>query len=264
MSVRIMGQIWGLALSRAEKWILMSMADHADHEGENCHPGVGLTAWKTDYDERTVERTIAGLISAGILSVSSTTPDGRRIYTIDLTNAPKKAKYSGRRKRRAGGGVVPPPMERHLAGGGGGVVSGEGGGISDTMGAAFCRPGGGILPRAYKEEPSVESSEENRPPRAREAGAPDDEDREVFLSEEDGEEEELVVEDSEKLPIFAAAAEFMTGPRNDRSWTDAERATEFTRYMRDFCEKTARGDVAAELRLLRIATTLYPAMRKAS
>ena len=62
-----MGRVWELELPHEEKWVLMALADHADHNGENVRPGVGLIAWKTDYSTRQVQRILARLRQRDIL-----------------------------------------------------------------------------------------------------------------------------------------------------------------------------------------------------
>lgn len=61
MSVRQMGMVWELDLDKPLKFLLLALADHADHEGENARPGVPLLAWKTGDSERTVHRGLRRL-----------------------------------------------------------------------------------------------------------------------------------------------------------------------------------------------------------
>jgi|GEM_PF-1692318 len=92
MSVKIMGAIWDLDLPHELAWVLMAYADHADHEGRNCYPGISLIAYKTGYSQRQVQRCTAELISRGILVVER--PGGGRgkptLYSIDLARAHRK------------------------------------------------------------------------------------------------------------------------------------------------------------------------------
>src|SRR5688572_26355576 len=100
MSVKIMGEVWGLALTKSEKWVLMALGDHADHEGRNIYPSLGLIAWKTDLHPRTVERIVASLEERGILVLQEQRPGEANCYQADLSKAPRKPKYRGRKKLR--------------------------------------------------------------------------------------------------------------------------------------------------------------------
>jgi hypothetical protein len=56
MSVKVMGMIWDFPLPSSEKLILLAYADHADHDGNNIWPSIGLVARKTGLSRRTVQR----------------------------------------------------------------------------------------------------------------------------------------------------------------------------------------------------------------
>jgi hypothetical protein len=71
MSVKVMAQVWELDLPHAEKFVLLAMADHADHDGGNVHPAVATVARKTGYSDRQVQRIIDALEAKGLLR-----PDG--------------------------------------------------------------------------------------------------------------------------------------------------------------------------------------------
>ena len=103
MSGLISGAVWGLALPRVERDVLLAMADHADQNGENVRPSLALVAWKTDYSTRQVQRIQKILRDKGILIVMrESRRHGRPTeYRIDLDAAPKKPpaprnKYPGR------------------------------------------------------------------------------------------------------------------------------------------------------------------------
>lgn len=86
MSAKISGMVWDLKLSPAERQVLLAMADHADHEGNNVRPSVALIAWKTDYSERQVQRIIKDLRKAGILVLTKgATPHSPNHYRIDVS-----------------------------------------------------------------------------------------------------------------------------------------------------------------------------------
>jgi hypothetical protein len=67
LSGKVIGQIWELDLPHDRMLVMLALADHADHEGENVYPGVGLIAWKTGYSERQVQRIMKKLIECGLL-----------------------------------------------------------------------------------------------------------------------------------------------------------------------------------------------------
>jgi hypothetical protein len=52
VSAKQTGLVRELDLPHNEAWLLMAMADHADHSGRNVYPGVSLLAWKTGYTVR--------------------------------------------------------------------------------------------------------------------------------------------------------------------------------------------------------------------
>lgn len=91
MSGKISGLIWDLDLPHVESYILLAMADHADHEGYNVFPSIGLIAWKTNYSERQVQRSIKSLCEQKIL-VPMERAAGKVVrYRIDVSAAPLKA-----------------------------------------------------------------------------------------------------------------------------------------------------------------------------
>lgn len=87
-----MGRVWDLDLPHAEAWVLMAIADHADHEGNNAHPGLGLIAWKTGYSRRQVSRIISSLTDKGILVLVESGGGRWRpgTFSIDLDRATEK------------------------------------------------------------------------------------------------------------------------------------------------------------------------------
>jgi hypothetical protein len=68
MSVKMMGAAWELDLKHNELLVLLALADHADHEGNNAYPSVGLLAWKTGYNAATVHRCLRKLELRKIIS----------------------------------------------------------------------------------------------------------------------------------------------------------------------------------------------------
>jgi hypothetical protein len=88
-----MGEVWDLDLPFNKAWVLMALADHADHSGCNIYPSVGLVAYKTGYDVRSVRRIIADLRDDGILLPCGKTRGGVVIYRMDTANVPRKPAY---------------------------------------------------------------------------------------------------------------------------------------------------------------------------
>ena len=67
MSNKISGKVWELDLDPVEKLVLLALADHADHEGNNVRPGNELLCAKTGLSERTIGKKIEKFVKAGIL-----------------------------------------------------------------------------------------------------------------------------------------------------------------------------------------------------
>lgn len=94
MSGRATGRVWGLNLPHSEVWVLMALADHADHDGGSIHPGIGLVAWKTGYSDRQVRRIMKSLVAKGILvPQEGRGPHGTYCYQIDWRKCPEKEAY---------------------------------------------------------------------------------------------------------------------------------------------------------------------------
>ncbi|MGA9768179.1 MAG: DnaA N-terminal domain-containing protein [Blastocatellia bacterium] len=98
MSVKWTGKVWDLDLPHGEAWVLMAMVDHADHQGKNIFPGVGLLAWKTGYSDKQVMRLIDKLIEKAIIVEDGKMPDGQVRYKADFSKAIRKPEYQGRKK----------------------------------------------------------------------------------------------------------------------------------------------------------------------
>ena len=84
MSGKIMGKVWDLDLPHNQLLILLALADHADHEGNNVYPSLGLVAWKTGYSEQQVRRVMRDLEKAGILKATERKPGKSARYRIDI------------------------------------------------------------------------------------------------------------------------------------------------------------------------------------
>lgn len=158
MSGKISGLVWDLALEKTEKWVLLAMTDHADHQGRNMHPAIGLIAWKTELSERTVERAIASLEQRGVLILEKERKGRSNVYRVDLAKAPLKTPYRGRRSAlqvepsQPGGcdTVSHPPTEPNVAGGATNPVSGTG-----ILSHPFHEPSGTVMePSSRAPEPA--------------------------------------------------------------------------------------------------------------
>lgn len=83
MSVKVMGRVWELDLPANEKFVLLALADHADHDGNNVFPGLELIAFKTGYTTQQVRRIERKLEKRGILIAVNRKPGKRIEYRID-------------------------------------------------------------------------------------------------------------------------------------------------------------------------------------
>lgn len=92
MSWKVSGQVWEIELPANKLIVMLAMADHADHEGHNVFPSIGLIAWKTGYSERQIQRIIKALVADGLL-VENKRPGQTTLYSINLSEGTPKAKY---------------------------------------------------------------------------------------------------------------------------------------------------------------------------
>lgn len=122
MSAKIMGAVWDLDLPHAEAFVLLAMADHADHDGGSVRPSFGLIAWKTGYSERQVRRIVATLTTRGILILEASGKDDgtSNTYRINLSVGIQKKPYKrdkmsypGRTKRPTSDGQNVLPGRTH-------------------------------------------------------------------------------------------------------------------------------------------------------
>lgn len=105
MSTMIMAACWPLAMSPAQKAVLISLADQANDDGV-CWPGVATIAKRTCLSERAVQDAIAWLQTVGVVfreyRINSSTS-----YTITPANF-NPAAAPAKRKRGAGADAAPP------------------------------------------------------------------------------------------------------------------------------------------------------------
>jgi hypothetical protein len=108
-----MGIVWELDLAKPLKFLLLALADHADHNGENAYPGIRLLAWKTGDSERTVHRGLRALTDLGLIEVVEAGGGLMRgrggglrgratVYRLTLDNGDTLAPFEG-------GRVIPSP-----------------------------------------------------------------------------------------------------------------------------------------------------------
>lgn len=99
MSGKISGKVWDLDLPHAEMLVLLAMADHADHEGNNVYPSIGLIAWKTGYSERQVMRIQQKLRDEGLLVAVRERQGFVTVYRINTNAGKPKPEYAPLTKR---------------------------------------------------------------------------------------------------------------------------------------------------------------------
>lgn len=91
MSAKVMGLVFESDLPRAEKFILLALADHAKEDGSDVYPSVARIGWKTGYSERQIRTIIDSLEKMGILKVvhpGGSGPADVRKYRIVLGAIP--------------------------------------------------------------------------------------------------------------------------------------------------------------------------------
>lgn len=94
-----------MKLPTAQKYVLLALADHADHEGYGVRPSYDLIAWKTGYTKRHVMTIVAKLEAAGILVLdkqggTACNPYECNTWHIDVKAAPQTP------SRKVKGGVI--------------------------------------------------------------------------------------------------------------------------------------------------------------
>lgn len=94
MSVKVMGKVWELDLPHNQLLVLLSLADHADHEGNNVYPSLGLTAWKTGYSIQQVRRVMRELEKSGVLIAITRKAGTKTKYRIDTSAGKVKPDYT--------------------------------------------------------------------------------------------------------------------------------------------------------------------------
>ncbi len=94
MSVKVMGRVWDLDLPHNKLLVLLALADHADHEGNNVFPSLGLVAWKTGYSQQQCRRVMSELEKDGILIATQRRQGFKTVYRIDVNKGKQKEAYT--------------------------------------------------------------------------------------------------------------------------------------------------------------------------
>lgn len=74
MSVRVAGWVWDLEMPSGRKFVLMALADAADHDGRNVYPGIPLLSKMTCLSERAVQGHLRELERLGYIEVDGQAP----------------------------------------------------------------------------------------------------------------------------------------------------------------------------------------------
>jgi DNA-binding MarR family transcriptional regulator len=103
VSAKISGKVWELELKPTEKFVLLALADHADHEGENVHPGNDLLIAKTGLTQQTITAAIAKFIRDGILEpVNDKSGRGhKREFTLTTEACSRRKFFIEREQKKA-------------------------------------------------------------------------------------------------------------------------------------------------------------------
>ncbi len=166
MSVKVSGAVWDAPLPQGLKLMMLALADHADHDGENIFPSVGTLARKTGYSERQVQRLLKELWNLGLTDKVGQSKYGTNVLRINLA---KLAAYQPQEAPAEtdedappalaveGGDKMSPPLKMA-----GGDKMSPGGCQNVTGGVTKCHRGGDIAmsPDPYLTviKPSVEPS----------------------------------------------------------------------------------------------------------
>ncbi len=93
MSGFLMGLVYYYDFTRAQREVMLNLADHAHDDGTSCRPSLDVLNWKTKSDRRNVQKTLRSLEALGVL-VPVAYPQGGRgratEYEIHLLSGPLK------------------------------------------------------------------------------------------------------------------------------------------------------------------------------
>lgn len=97
-----MSQVWECQVTHREQALLLALCDHADDQGRNVFPSVEYLEWKTDFDERTIQRVMSSLRTRGVLIVERKAGYKRPTnYRIDLSVLPRKKAFERKGDKRS-------------------------------------------------------------------------------------------------------------------------------------------------------------------
>lgn len=72
MSVKVMGAVWELKdLTANERLVLLALADHANHDGSDAHPGNDLIEQKTGLSRRTIQYALGAFQRRGLIKLTA-------------------------------------------------------------------------------------------------------------------------------------------------------------------------------------------------
>lgn len=93
-----MTEVWSRDLPSGTVLTALALADHADHDGRNAFPGVGLLSWKTGHSRRTVQRHLRTLEDAGFIEAQGYATGGHQRatrYAFNFEKCPPKTPREG-------------------------------------------------------------------------------------------------------------------------------------------------------------------------
>lgn len=96
MSVRAMTEVWGREVPNPYMLTALALADHADHDGRNAYPSVGLLAWKTGQSRRSIQRHLRALEASGFIYAAGYPKGGHgraTRYHFDFDKIGRKPDY---------------------------------------------------------------------------------------------------------------------------------------------------------------------------
>lgn len=78
-----MNEVFEMDLPSAEKFVLLVLAQHCEHDGTNAWPSVKTISKKTGLSERTVQRSLRSLVKSGQVAIQSeATITKPRVYKL--------------------------------------------------------------------------------------------------------------------------------------------------------------------------------------
>ena len=102
-----MAIVWEAELPRPEKFVLLALADHADHEGGHISPSLGRVAWKTGYSYQKVLAIVKSMRKDGILEQVGVSELRTHVYQIRFEKLQPLEPYQGRNALLHGKETIP-------------------------------------------------------------------------------------------------------------------------------------------------------------